>query len=76
MDCNDIALILDTLKTNKRGHIRGKNRAVDKIHSKHLTDVDNKLTDVRVFVAKLSTGHSAKDALKMIDDFIYKMQVK
>lgn len=75
MNCLKIEKILSTLKADSRGFIRGKNKAIDKIHSAHLQDVDSKLMDVRVFVAKLSTGYSTKEALKMIDDFIYKKQI-
>lgn len=76
MNCEEIETILRELKVNSRGSIRGKSRVIDKINSKHLTDIDNALMDVRVFVAKLSTGHTTKEALKMIDEFIYNKQIK
>lgn len=66
---------LNDLKVNSRGSIRGKNRVIDKIHSMHLKKIDSELMDVRVFVAKISTGHSTKEALEMIDEFIYKKQI-
>lgn len=67
---------LNTLSVNSRGHIRGKGRANDKILSDHLKVLDSELTDIRVFVAKLSTGYTTKQALEMIDEFIYKKQVQ
>jgi hypothetical protein len=75
MNCEIIDNILRELKVNSAYAIRGKNRAVDKIYAEHLKDVDSQLTDVRIFVAKLSTGYSTTEALKMIDEFIYKKQV-
>lgn len=75
MNCNDIAIALDTLKVNSRGSIRGKSRAIDKIHSMHLKKLDNELMDIRVFVARVSTGHTTNDALKMIEEYIYKKQI-
>jgi hypothetical protein len=66
MNCNDIAIALETLKVNSRGSIRGKNRLVDNIHSMHLKKLDKELMDIRVFVAS---------ALKMVDEFIYKKQI-
>ena len=75
MNCQTIEQKLNTLSVDKAGRIRGKSNCMNAIHSEHLKEIDNKLMDVRVFVAKLSTGHSTTDALKMIDDFIYRMQV-
>ena len=75
MDCQTIEKKLNQLSVDKAGIIRGKSKCMDAIHSEHLKTIDSKLMDVRVFVARLSTGHSTTDALKMIDDFIYKMQV-
>jgi hypothetical protein len=75
MNAQIIEEVLNELKVDSLGRIRGKQKANNKILSKHLTEVDNKLTDIRIFVAKISTGHSTKDALKMIDEFIYKIQI-
>lgn len=75
MNCQIIEEKLNCLSVDKAGRIRGKSKCVDAIHSEHLKSIDSKLMDVRLFVAKLSTGHSTTDALKMIDDFIYQMQV-
>lgn len=75
MNCKTIEQKLNTLSIDKAGRIRGKQRCMNTIHAEHLKAVDDKLMDVRVFVARLSTGHSTTDALKMIDDFIYKLQV-
>ena len=75
MDCQKIESIINDLKVDSLGRIRGKSRVIDKIHSEHLKKVDSDLTDIRVYVAKLSTGHSTTEVLKMIDEFIYKMSV-
>jgi hypothetical protein len=75
MDCQKIESIINDLKVDSLGRIRGKNKVIDKIHAEHLKKVDSDLMDIRVYVAKLSTGHSTTEALKMIDDFIYKMSV-
>jgi hypothetical protein len=66
--------VLNELKVDSLGRIRGKQKANNKILSQHLTEIDNKLMDIRVFVARISTRYSSKEALKMIDEFIYKMQ--
>jgi hypothetical protein len=76
MNCQEISDIIDGLKVNSLGRIRGKSQVIDKMHSAHLTDLDNALMDVRVFVARLSTGYSSTEILKMIDEFIYKIQAK
>lgn len=76
MDCQKIQSAINELKVNSKGAIRGQMRVIDKIHSMHLKKVDSELMDVRIFVAKLSTGYSTNEALKMIDDFIYKKQVE
>jgi len=75
MNCQTIEEKLNQLSVDKAGRIRGKSKCIDAIHSEHLKAVDNKLMDVRVFVARLQLGILQADALKMIDDFIYKMQV-
>lgn len=72
MDSLLIENILATLKVDSLGRIRGKNKAIDKIHSAHLTNVDNTLSFIRIEVAKL--GNSSE--LKKVDDIIYKMQTK
>lgn len=76
MDCQKIETIINCLKVNSLGHIRGKNRVIDKIYSEHLKKIDSDLMDIRIYVAKLSTGHTTTEALKMIDEFIYKIQMK
>jgi hypothetical protein len=75
MNCEDIQAALNELKVNSKGHIRGKNRAIDKIHSMHLKKYVSVLMDVRVFVAKVSTGHDTETALRLIDEFIYRKQL-
>lgn len=75
MNCQEIEKMLNELKVDSLGRIRNKGKVGDKIHIAHLKKVDSALMDVRVFVARLSTGHSQKDLLKMIDEFIYKKQV-
>ena len=75
MNCEIIDNILRELKVNSAYAIRGKNKAVDKIYAEHLKEVDNQLTDIRLFVAKLSTAYSTVEALLLIDEFIYKKQV-
>lgn len=76
MKAEEIDKILKELKVDSIGRIIGKNKAINKIHSAHLKKVDSELMDVRVYVAKLSTGYSTKEALKMIDEFIYQHQIK
>jgi len=76
MEAKEIEKILNSLKVNSRGHIIGKSRAINEIQSLHLKKADSDLMDVRIFVAKLSTGYSTSDALKMIDEFIYTLQTK
>lgn len=76
MNCQEIETILNELKVDSLGRIRNKSKVIDKIHSEHLNKVHSDLMDVRVFVAGLSTGYSTKEALKMIDDFIYNKQTK
>jgi hypothetical protein len=75
MNCEIIDNILRELKVNSAYAIRGKNKAIDKIHAEHLKEIDTQLSDVRIFVAKLSTGYSTDEALKLIDEFLYKKQV-
>jgi hypothetical protein len=75
MDCTKIESIINELKVDKLGRIRGKSKVIDKINSEHLSKIDSDLTDIRIYIARLSTGYSTKEALKMIDEFIYKMQV-
>lgn len=74
MNCDEISKILDDLKVNASGSIRGKNRAVDKIHSMHFKKIDSTLTEIRVFIAKNSNPLSKKLADK-IDEFIYQKQI-
>ena len=74
MNCQTIEESLNKLTVNSRGSIRGKNKCVDEIHRAHLKTVDNSLIDVRIFVARLSTGHTTKEALQLIDEYIYKKQ--
>ncbi len=76
MKSQDIEDALSKLTVNKRGQIRGKNQAINKVHSDHLKAMDNELMDIRVFVARLSTGHTTKEVLQMIDEFIYGRQIK
>lgn len=76
MDCQKIETALNKLKVNKAYSIRGKSKVNDEIHSMHLKAVDNALMDVRIYVAKLSTGYTTAEALKMIDEFIYKKQIQ
>ncbi len=75
MNCQDIEAILQTLKVDKIGRIRNKSKVIDKIHRTHLKKVDDDLMDVRIFVARLSTGYSSTEVLKMVDEFIYKKQI-
>ncbi len=76
MNCEEIETILHSLTVDSLQRIRGKSKVIDKLHSEHLKKVDSDLMDVRVFVARLSTGHTTADALKMIDEFIYQKQIK
>lgn len=76
MNSQEIESIINGLKVDAAGRIRGKNTAINKIHSSHLKKLDSDLMDIRVFVAKLSTGYSSIEVLKMIDEFIYKKQIK
>lgn len=76
MDSQDIQNALDQLRVNSKGHIRGQMKVIDKIHSMHLKKLDSEFMDIRIFVAKTSTGYSTKEVLKMIDNFIYNKQIK
>jgi len=76
MNCNEIDKILSGLKVNSLGVIRGKSKVTDKIHQAHLKEIDSKLMDVRVFVAKIKLGHISSEAQKQIDDFVYNMQIQ
>ena len=76
MTCQEIETILKTLKVDSLGRLRGMNKAIDKIHSAHLRDVDNQLTDVRIYVAKQSVANQPAILLKDIDNFIYQKQIK
>ncbi len=75
MNCQDIQNTLNELKVNSKGVIRGQMKVIDKIHSKHLKDLDNQLMDVRIYISKISTGYTTKEALKIIDEFIYSKQI-
>jgi hypothetical protein len=68
--------ILNGLAANSRGQIRGKTQANNKLLAMQLKAVDSALMDVRVYVAQLSTAYSTKEALKLIDEFIYKKQIE
>lgn len=76
MNCKTIEELLGGIKVNARGSMRGKNKVIDKIHAAHLKSRDNELMDIRIFVAKMSTGHDTKTALKLIDDFLYQKSIK
>lgn len=75
MNCQEIETIMNGLKIDSLGRLIGKSKVIDEIHSAHLKKIDSDLMDIRVFVAKCSTGHSSTEVLKMIDEFIYKKQV-
>ena len=76
MDCQKIETALNKLKVNKAYSIRGKSRVIDELHSIHLKAMDDVLMDIRVFVARLSTGNTSTQVLKEIDEFIYKKQMQ
>lgn len=70
MNCEHIEKVINLLKVDSLGRIRNKSKVIDKIHSAHLTNVDNTLSFIRIQVAKL--GNS--DELKKVDDILYKIQ--
>lgn len=74
MNCQEIENVINGLKVDSLGRIRGKNKVIDKIHSAHLKKIDSDLMDVRIFVANLSTSYTSTEILNMIDEFIYKKQ--
>ena len=76
MNCQQIENIINELKVDSLGRIRGKSKVIDKLHSEHLKKVDSDLKDIREYVARLSTGLSTSDVLNMIDKFIYQKQIK
>ena len=76
MNSKTIETAIKKMKVDKRGYLRGQNKCIDEIHRAHLKKVDNDLMDIRIFVAKISTGYSTAEALKMIDNFIYQKQIK
>jgi len=69
MNCQDIQNVLNELKVNSKGAIRGKSKVVDKIRSMHLKKIDSDLMDIRVFVAKVAND-SSQNPFSRIDDFI------
>ena len=76
MNALEVEKAFATLKVDSAGRIRGKNAAINKIHSDHFKAVDKALMDIRVFVARMSTGQSSTEVLKAVDEFIYQMQIK
>lgn len=77
MNCEKIETILNNLKVNSTGRIRGKNKAMNYLLAEHLKSLDKELMDIRVFVAKLGTSPTTvATTLKMIDDYIYQKQYK
>lgn len=76
MKAQDIENLLNRLKVDELGRIRGKSVVMNGIQSRHLQDMDKSLMDIRVFVARLSTAYGAEKCLKMIDEFIYQKQIK
>lgn len=76
MDCQKIESIINELKVDSLGRIRNKSKVIDKIYIQHISKIDKELMDIRIFVAQISTGHTTHDALKFIDEFIYKKQIK
>lgn len=76
LNCEKIESILNELKVDSLGRIRNKGKVIDKIHLAHLKKVDSDLMDIRVYMARLSTGHTSTEVLKMVDEFIYKMQMQ
>ena len=76
MNCEQIDEMLSGLKVSKNGRLLGKSKAVDKIHSEHLKNIDSALTEVRVFIAQLSYTRNSKETIEMIDKFIYEKQIK
>ena len=76
MTAQEIETVLNTLKVDSIGRIIGKSKAINKIQSLHLKKLDSDLTDIRIFVGSLSTGYSTAEALKMIDEFIYKKSIQ
>lgn len=75
MNCQDIETIMNELKADSSGRIRGKGKCGDKIFIAHLKKVDSDLMDIRIFVARISTALPSTDILKMVDEFIYKKQI-
>jgi hypothetical protein len=74
MNAQQISDAIDLIKVDSIGRRQGVNKAISKIHSQHLRSVDNLLMDIRVYVAKISTGNSPKQILTDIDNFIYQKQ--
>jgi hypothetical protein len=72
MNCQKIDDAINELKVDSLGRIRGKSKVIDKIHSMHLTELDNVLMNIRIKVAKLGvTAH-----LLEVDKIIYEIQEK
>lgn len=75
MKAQVIENILNTnLKVDSIGRVQGKSKAINAIQSEHWRIVDSQLTDLRIFVARISIVHKQEEILKMIDDKIYKIQ--
>lgn len=59
MKAKDLERILDDLTSDKNGHIRGKGRAMDKIQSLHLTEIQSEYYE-KTFVDWYSGMERAK----------------
>lgn len=75
MDAQTIEALINQLKVDKLGRIRGKQKLMNAIQVEHFKTVDSSLMDIRVFVAKLSLRIPQKEAMDTIDKFIYEKQV-
>mgnify|MGYP001571481777 CR=1 FL=1 len=65
MNCQQISDILDELKADKNGRIRGKNRVIDKLHALYLND--EKIISTKQPVSR-SHGPDCNDLWKCCPD--------
>lgn len=73
MDCEQIEKILREIKPDKLGRLRGKNKAVDKLHVLCLNHTHWALQEVKVNSARAfhrNRDASAKDLFKKVDKII------
>lgn len=73
MNCEQIEKILSEIKPDKLGRLRGKNKAIDKIHALCLNHTHWALQEVKVNTARVyhrNREAKSKDFFKQVDKII------